>query len=82
MELLRKPEFSIKLMSRKLIYVINVAFGYEKNHAAQRHRFCPKKTSTLPKVQAPPPPPEYQMDRAFFYFYPYVNRQNTINAST
>ena len=33
-------------------------------------RFCPKKISRPgPKFQAPPPPPEYQMDRALVAFY-------------
>ena len=61
MKLLRKPELSINIC-RESLYVINVAFGYEKNIPARRAgkkiillRFCPKKNSRPgPKFQAPP----------------------------
>ena len=72
MKLSRKPDLSIKLSWNLSLNVINVVFGYEKkirpfesakknNHAL----ICPKKISRPgPKTQAPPPPPDYQMDHA------------------
>ena len=35
MKLLRKPELSVNIC-RESLYVINVAFGYEKNNPARR----------------------------------------------
>ena len=61
MRLLRKPELSINIC-RESLYVINVAFCYEKNNPARRAgekiillRFCPKKSSRPgPKNSKPP----------------------------
>ena len=72
MKLLGKPELSINIC-RESLYVINEAFGYEKNNMARRagekNNLAPilseKKFSARKKFQAPPP--EYQMDRALFY---------------
>ena len=73
MKLLRKPDLSINIC-RKSLYVINVAFGYEKNNPARRASeknnlapICPKKNSR-PGTKFQAPPPEYQMDRALKHF--------------
>ena len=73
MKLLRKPELSINICCETL-YVINVAFGYEKNNPARRagekNNLAPilseKNFSARTKIPSPPPPPppEYQIDRA------------------
>ena len=68
-KLLRKPELSINIC-RETLYVIIVAFGYEKKNPARRAGeknnlasiLSEKNTRPGPKFQAPPP--EYQMDRA------------------
>ena len=62
MKLLRKSEISINICCKSL-YVINVAFGYEKNNPARRagekNNLAPilsEKNSRLgQKFQAPPP---------------------------
>ena len=62
MKLLRKPELSINIC-RESLYVINVAFGYEKNNPARRagekNNLAPilseKISRTGQKFQAPPP---------------------------
>ena len=69
-KLLRKPELSINIC-RETLYVINVAFGYEKNNparsAGEKNNLAPilseKKFSARTKIPSPPPP-EYQMDPA------------------
>ena len=75
MRLLRKNALRMKLLlstalnintCRESLYVINVAFGYEKKIIKNNLALIlsEKKFSAWTKISSPPPPPEYQMDRA------------------
>ena len=62
MKLLRKPELSINICLESL-YVINIAFGYDKNNptrrAGEKKKFSTlseKKNSARTKSPSPPPP--------------------------
>ena len=66
MKLLWKPELSINIY-RESLYVINVAFGYEKNNPARKaveknnraSILSEKKFSARTKIPRPPPPPPW-----------------------
>ena len=89
MKLLRKPESSINIC-RESLYVIIVAFGYEKNNPARR---AGEKNNLAPilseknfsvRTKIPSPPSEYQMDRALRkiiiqkFGYRYIRLQCTL----